>query len=195
MDDPSIGSETYFTRVQLWDVLGNKLDQANTAYPDTINRLLEIYTEPSMDASGVINGSVKIQSGFAKRYPAVGSVILEVIGTNHIGSEISLGKSKPVNLTSQSAKFEIYNNALIKGEGEALIRFAVSSEGRLTIKAYTQSGKLVKVIADRPVEAGEQGNEKWDGTNEKGAKVSSGIYFVKAEGPGLDKMEKIAVVR
>jgi hypothetical protein len=35
----------------------------------------------------------------------------------------------------------------------------------------------------------------WDGTNTSGGKVASGIYFVKAKGPGLDRVVKIAVVR
>lgn len=188
--------ENYFSHVQLWDVLGHKLDQASTKYMPESNRLVKLDGTPYISSSANITGKLKIQEGFSRRYPSVGSVIVEVVGYNRMGNLVSLGKSAPVNLTSNnSSTFEAYNNILLKGQGSALIRFAVKSRGRLTIKAYTQSGKLVKVIADRTVEAGEQGNEKWDGTNDKGAKVASGIYFIKAEGPGLDTVEKVAVVR
>lgn len=188
-------SETSFSYVQLWDIQGNKLVQASTNYTPAADRLIELTDTPSFYSTGTISGNFRILPGFSRRYPAVGSVVVEVLGKNHMGSQISLGKSLPVNLTSASSRFEAYNNILLKGNGEAIIRYAATGNGNLTIKAYTQTGKLVKVIADRYVSAGEQGNETWDGTNEKGSKVASGIYFIKAKGPGLDKVEKIAVVR
>lgn len=199
--DFTAASENYFSHVQLWDVLGNSLKQANSQYTDdgtpggtTNGRLIEV-DDISMSADGVISGNIYLQKGFAARYPAIASVVVEVIGYNHMGAKVSLGKSDPVNLTASGVKFETYNNLLLRGQGEALIRYSVSGSGRLTIKAYTQTGKLVKVIADQHVSAGEQGNKTWDGTNDKGSKVASGIYFIKAEGPGLDKIEKIAIVR
>jgi hypothetical protein len=36
---------------------------------------------------------------------------------------------------------------------------------------------------------------EWNGNNSSGGQAASGIYFVKAKGPGLDKTVKIAVVR
>jgi len=201
-DNDKYAAETSFSHVQLWDIQGNKLEQASSIYTPESGRMIAIIqcpNEPSsvpvVNSTGSIRGCFQIQQGFSRRYPAVGSVVVEVIGKNHMGAQVSIGKSKPVNLIAQSSKFEAYNNVLLKGEGEAVIRFAATGSGRLTIKAYTQTGTLVKVITDREVYAGEQGNETWDGTNDKGSRVASGVYFIKAEGPGLNKIEKVAVVR
>jgi hypothetical protein len=201
-DNHKLAAETSFSHVQLWDIQGNKLEQASSIYTPESGRMIAIIQCPGdasmvpvVNSSGSIRGCFQIQQGFSRRYPAVGSVVVEVIGKNHMGAQVSIGKSKPVNLIAQSSKFEAYNNVLLKGEGEAVIRFAATGSGRLTIKAYTQTGTLVKVITDREVYAGEQGNETWDGTNDKGSRVASGIYFIKAEGPGLNKIEKVAVVR
>ena len=201
-DNNKYAAETSFSHVQLWDIQGNKLEQASSIYTPESGRMIAIIqcpNEPSsvpvVNSTGSIRGCFQIQQGFSRRYPAVGSVVVEVIGKNHMGAQVSIGKSKPVNLIAQSSKFEAYNNVLLKGEGEAVIRFAATGSGRLTIKAYTQTGTLVKVITDREVYAGEQGNETWDGTNDKGSRVASGVYFIKAEGPGLNKIEKVAVVR
>ena len=52
---------------------------------------------------------------------------------------------------------------------------------------------LVKTLYDGPATG--KGAVDWDGTNSSGAKAASGIYIVRAVGPGLDKADKVAIVR
>ena len=80
------------------------------------------------------------------------------------------------------------------GGSSALIKCELQASGSLAIKVYTQTGALVKTVYDGPVASGKSTYE-WDGTNSTGGKAASGIYFVKIKGPGLDKLDKIAVVR
>ena len=150
----------------------------------------------SLDNIGrdVLTGRVRLQPGFAARYPGVGTVYLEVFGRNHLGHVVSLGVSNAINLSANRSAVTAYNN-ILTGDGDAaIIKYEVQSAGNLSVKVYTQSGSLVRTVYNGAVPAG-KGTVDWDGTNVNGAKVASGIYFVKTKGPGLDKVVKVAVVR
>lgn len=149
----------------------------------------------NLDALGrrQISSRVKLQPGFAARFPGVGTVYLEVFGRNHLGHVLSLGVSNAINLTSNRSDVTAYNNIIGDG-GAAIIKYETQSSGSLAVKVYTQSGALVKTVFDGPVPAG-KGTLEWDGTNSNGGEAASGIYFVKTKGPGINKVVKIAVIR
>ncbi len=151
---------------------------------------------PGTDSRGdpVLNGRVRLKPGFAARYPAVGTVYLEVFGRNHMGRVMSMGVSNPLALSANRASLTTYENIISPSNRSAVIRYELLSAGTLTINAYTVSGALVKTIYSGPVHAG-KGTVEWDGTNSSGGKAASGIYYIKAEGPGLDTVEKVAIVR
>lgn len=58
------------------------------------------------------------------------------------------------------------------------IRFNLPEAGNATIELYDIAGRLVKTAASGYMNAGIS-SVKWDGTNDMGIKVSSGIYFVR----------------
>ncbi len=150
----------------------------------------------SLDTIGrdILSGRVRLQAGFAARYPGVGTVYLEIFGRNHLGHVVSLGVSNAINLSANRSAVTAYNNILTAAGDAAIIKYETQSAGSLSVKVYTQSGSLVKTVFDGPISAG-KGTVDWNGTNSNGAKVASGIYFVKTKGPGIDKVVKIAVVR
>lgn len=149
-------------------------------------------TDPAGDP--VLNGHVRLKPGFSARYPAVGTVYLEVFGRNHMGRVMSMGVSNPLALSANRSSLTAYENIISPSNSSAIIRYELLSAGSLTINVYTVTGALVKTIYSGPVPAG-KGTVEWDGTNSSGGKAASGIYYVKAEGPGLDTVEKVAIVR
>ncbi|MFA6004597.1 MAG: hypothetical protein WC881_11075, partial [Elusimicrobiota bacterium] len=58
------------------------------------------------------------------------------------------------------------------------------------LRIYTLTGALVKDL-----NADAAGQASWDGTNQSGASVASGVYFIFAQGNGTKKTLKIAVER
>ncbi len=58
------------------------------------------------------------------------------------------------------------------------------------LKIYTLTGQFVTELTEDG-----SGKAKWNATNANGAPVASGVYFVRAEGPGGDKILKVAVQR
>ena len=189
------GAEQVFKFAQLRDHNFSPIDMTR-AYLDGSGIYMKLVGRPfTTDIVGrpILSGQVQIQPGFGARYPGVGTVYLEIFGTNHMGQVVSMGVSNAVNLSANRSAATAYNN-IITGGSSALVKYELLSAGTLTVKVYTQSGALVKTLFDGPVTAG-KGTLEWDGSNSTGGKAASGIYFVKTKGPGLDKIIKIAVVR
>lgn len=61
------------------------------------------------------------------------------------------------------------------------IAFTVARSGRARLEMVNAAGRLVRVIADKPLEAGCH-EEIWDGLDGQGKRVSAGIYFAKLSG-------------
>nr|MDA8216753.1 hypothetical protein [Dehalococcoidales bacterium] len=190
------GAEFVFEYAQLRDHNYQPLDDTRTNVSGSYMERVLGSLGTSTDSLGrdVLTGHVRLRSGFAARYPGVGTVYLEIFGRNHLGDVVSLGVSGAINLSTNRSDVTAYNNIIYGDSGAAIIKYEVQSAGTLSVKVYTQSGALVRTVYNGPVTAG-KGTVDWDGTNSTGGKAASGIYFVKTKGPGLDKIVKIAVVR
>jgi hypothetical protein len=57
-----------------------------------------------------------------------------------------------------------------------VIRFTNKNSGFMAISFYNSSGQLIKILVNEYKTVGEH-PVHWDGMDEKGNKVSSGIYF------------------
>jgi hypothetical protein len=69
-------------------------------------------------------------------------------------------------------------NAVMR-QGLATVRVGIAHPGRLQILIYDVAGRRVRTLADRVFPAGEQVLQ-WDGTDDAGAKVGRGVYFVRS---------------
>ena len=149
----------------------------------------------SANGYGNISGQVKLANGFGTRFPAVGSVEVEVFGYDITGSTISLGLSNPLQLTASDSEAKVYNNIMNPLRGDkATVRFDVQSAGHLTVRLYTLNGTFIETLFDNDIPPG-KGAVDWDGRNLAGSVVASGIYLVRINGPGISKIQKIAVVK
>jgi hypothetical protein len=96
-----------------------------------------------------------------------------------------------------------YPNPFHPGEEPTTIAYKLDDFASVTIRIYTQSGKLVKRMTfDRGTPGGQSGlNEVlWDGRNGKGEVVASGGYLALIEAQGTGETlhvirRKIAAVR
>lgn len=74
------------------------------------------------------------------------------------------------------------------------LRFKLSSNRPATIRIYDISGAFVKTIIDGPYLAGSH-HTTWDGTDENGKSVGSGIYVAVLTSPGFVSSQKFILVR
>ncbi len=63
------------------------------------------------------------------------------------------------------------------------IEYSVSAPGRVTLRVYDLSGRVVRTLVDRDTAAGEH-KVVWDGTTDSGHRAASGVYFVRMEAAG-----------
>ena len=150
----------------------------------------------SSSAYGQITGSVQLANNFTSRFPSVGTVSLEIFAYDVHGSTSSMGVSNKINLSDNGqSDLAAYNNLFNPLAGKkATVKYAVGSPGHVTIKLYTETGRLVSTLFNGDVAAG-KGSVDWGGLNSAGGVVASGIYVVHAVGPGLNSTQKIAVIK
>jgi len=74
------------------------------------------------------------------------------------------------------------------------VRYQLSSRGPVNMRVYNVAGQLVKTLVGSVQEAGYY-EVKWDGRNNGGRVVSSGIYFCRIDTPGYEKSMKMVVIR
>ncbi len=60
------------------------------------------------------------------------------------------------------------------------IEYSVEAPSRVRLAVYGVQGELVRTLVEAAVPAGEHA-ARWDGANDRGSAVSSGIYFVRLE--------------
>ncbi len=74
------------------------------------------------------------------------------------------------------------------------IRFELKEKGPVTIRIYNVAGQLVRTLVDGVRDAAAYSVE-WDGANDRGGAVASGIYFYKMETKGFSQTKKMVLLR
>jgi hypothetical protein len=66
--------------------------------------------------------------------------------------------------------------------------------GSVKMRVFNVKGRLVRVLIDGRVPGGNR-SVAWDGRNERGRRVSSGLYFYRLEAPGYTKTRKMILLK
>jgi flagellar hook assembly protein FlgD len=70
----------------------------------------------------------------------------------------------------------------------------MKAKGLVTVKIYDVAGRLVRTLVNEVKDAGAYA-AVWDGRNNGGAAVASGIYFYKMETAGFNATKKLVMLR
>ena len=74
------------------------------------------------------------------------------------------------------------------------IPFAVHSPVHTTLRIYNVRGQLVKTLVDEEMETGRH-SMLWDGRDDKGKQLASGIYFFKLTAGLYHQVQKMVLLR
>jgi hypothetical protein len=74
------------------------------------------------------------------------------------------------------------------------ISFFLPQASPVSLRVFSVTGQLVKVLADGPHDAGSH-RVPWDGQDFHGMEVASGVYFYRLEAEGFSGIGKLIVVR
>jgi len=77
----------------------------------------------------------------------------------------------------------------------ARIAYSIREAGPVTIVVYNVAGKAVCTLLESELDAGTTGFVMWDGTDEVGAKCSSGVYFYRMVAPGFIDTQKMVMLK
>ena len=64
----------------------------------------------------------------------------------------------------------------------------------MTLRIYDVSGKLIRTLVDGPQAAGQK-TVAWNGRDDRGRSVVSGVYFYRLQAPGYKKTLKMILVQ
>lgn len=91
-------------------------------------------------------------------------------------------------------RFELFDNVPNPFNPATSIRFATPATGRVAVRIYNVRGELVRTLLDDEITAGEH-SLVWDGTDGRGAEVSSGVYLLQIAGFGQSESRKMALLK
>ncbi len=74
------------------------------------------------------------------------------------------------------------------------IRYALPSTSPVQLSIYDLSGRLVRTLVDGPITAGLH-NTPWDGLDDRGREVGSGIYFYNLKAGSFESTRKMTLIK
>ena len=74
------------------------------------------------------------------------------------------------------------------------IRFSLAESGHAALRVYDVSGRLVRILIDEVLPRGNH-EMRWDGRNERGEGMASGVYFYRIVVPGFANKQKMVLLK
>ncbi|MEP7235650.1 MAG: FlgD immunoglobulin-like domain containing protein, partial [Ignavibacteriota bacterium] len=93
---------------------------------------------------------------------------------------------------SDFAIIESYPNPFTPSSGSAQLNFTLSEDGHVSLIIYNEIGSEIRKIFNGKMEKGTH-SAQWDGKNEQGVFVHSGIYFCRFNQNGMTASNKILI--
>ncbi|MBM3320964.1 MAG: S8 family serine peptidase [Candidatus Eisenbacteria bacterium] len=90
--------------------------------------------------------------------------------------------------------FRLHPSAPNPFNPQATIRFDLPAAGAAHLSVYDVSGRLVRVLADGPFAAGSH-ETAWDGRDDRGRAVGSGVYLLSLESAGRRATARTVLLR
>lgn len=88
----------------------------------------------------------------------------------------------------------LYPNSPNPFRSSTEIAYALAARERVSLRIYDASGRAVRTVADGPMPAGRH-SAVWDGRDEFGNRVASGVYFVKLDAGARTETRRAVLIR
>uniref|UniRef100_A0A7C3N9R1 T9SS type A sorting domain-containing protein n=1 Tax=candidate division WOR-3 bacterium TaxID=2052148 RepID=A0A7C3N9R1_UNCW3 len=121
-------------------------------------------------------------------YYKVSDISKSGVKTEHpVIKVVASGKPKPTTFTLTQNQPNPFKDVTI-------IEYAVPVKGKVTLEVYDITGKLVKTLVNEVKEVSWY-TAKWDGKDNSGKNVASGVYFYKLQASGYESMMKMTYLK
>jgi hypothetical protein len=137
-------------------------------------------------------------SVYAAQYPETGGQgdieSVFVSGIDACGDTFTSGGSYTKEVITPK-EVAIFKNIINPESGERCrLMFTGYSGEKVSVKVYSKSGTLIRSLYQEEVTTSGQLEVEWDGTNDNGEYVVSGIYIISVDGGSYKAVEKVAVI-
>jgi hypothetical protein len=162
----------YWSPVELRDALRASASQALAPDNDYGWGIIDAYETALNGASGITPQPAALRSGLSVSQNSPNPFIPSVSGTTII----------PFRVEGSS------------GEGVRASRGAATGGATVTLTIYDVSGRLVRRLFEGRRAAGEHA-AAWDGADDRGVAVSSGVYYYRLSAGGQSASRKLVLIR
>ena len=90
--------------------------------------------------------------------------------------------------------FALHQNYPNPFNPETNISYDLPEDGLVSVNVYDMRGTLIKTLVNDVQSSGYR-TLKWNGTNDKGQKVSAGLYLYRIEAEGFTDTKKMALLK
>ena len=91
-------------------------------------------------------------------------------------------------------EYALFQNAPNPFNPETTIRFSLGTAGRAEMIVFNVVGQRVRTLIDGDLDAGTH-NVRWDGTDDNGRSVASGLYFYRLTSDNFTETKKMALLK
>ena len=98
------------------------------------------------------------------------------------------------NTSQLPDEFELAQNYPNPFNPETSIRFRVPQKTHLTLTIFNILGQKIRTLLDRQIDGGSH-TIRWNGKDDKGLPVSSGIYLYRIETESFSQVRKMSLIR
>jgi flagellar hook assembly protein FlgD len=104
------------------------------------------------------------------------------------------GATTGVAAAAPGARFALAQNAPNPFNPVTAIRFSLAGESRVELAIYDVAGRSVRTLVAEQLAAGPH-EVAWDGRDDRGAPVASGLYFYKLVTPERTAVRKMVMLK
>jgi hypothetical protein len=108
------------------------------------------------------------------------TVRYEIGSIDTAGRETRFGPFVYNARTSASYPLALANRGANPAGGTLALRYSVPARTDVRLRIYSVTGRLVRTLVNSPMDPGEW-TAPWNGRDDRGAEVASGVYFVRLE--------------
>jgi hypothetical protein len=98
------------------------------------------------------------------------------------------------HVTGRPTTFALYQNCPNPFNPETQIKYDLPVAGHVNLAIYNVLGQKVRILVDEFQDAGRK-SARWDGHDENGRDVASGIYFYKIKVENFEKIRKMVLIK
>ena len=117
-----------------------------------------------------------------------------IVRVDFIPDTTTVGVDGPGNRPISLDPTHLFQNVPNPFWPDTRIAFELPLAGRAELKIFDVSGRLIRTLVDEKRPAGRH-SVRWDGCDETGRAVPSGVYFYSLTAPGVDENRRMILVK